>query len=98
MLKIGFKMPKIAFQMPKVSFQMRQDCPKITLKSLKNLWKINVFATGLQLGPKRAQDGPRWSTMAEHGTKMAPRWRQDGPKMAPRCPKMAQGSPKMAPR
>ena len=108
--------PKIAPRWPQDGPNMAQDGPKMTprcaqqgsrnhLKSLKTLGKINIFGRGLQLGPKKPQDGQR---VPQDGPKMAqdgPKMAQDGPKMAPRGPKMAprgpkrpQDGPKMAPR
>ena len=52
------------------------------LKIIKNLWKINMFALGLHLGTKMAEDGFK---MAQDGLKLA----QDGLKMASTWPKMA---------
>ena len=41
----------------KMAPRWHQDGPKIALKIIKNLRKINVSALGLHSGPKQARDG-----------------------------------------
>ena len=69
--------PKMAQDGPKMAPRWPQIAPRWPSKSLKTLWKINIFALGLHFGPKQPQDGPRWS-------QDGPTWPQDGPKMSPR--------------
>ena len=64
-----------------------QIAPIWLSKSLKTLGKINIFALGPHLGPKKPHDGPRLPKMAPRWLHEDPRWPQDGP----RSPQEASG-------
>ena len=80
--KLAPRWPKMASTRPKIAPRWPHQAPRWYQKSLKKHEKNNIFATGLQLGPERAQDGPRWPNMA-------PRWPQDGLNKPQDGPKMA---------
>ena len=81
---------------PKMAPRWPQIAPRWPSKSLKTLWKINIFALGLHFGPKQPQDGPRWCQDGPRWPQHGPRWPQDGPRWPQDGPKMAQDGPKMA--
>ena len=72
-----------------------QIARRLPLKSLKTMWKNNIFAFGLHSGAKESLDGPRWSQDGPTWPQDGPRWSQDGPRWPQDGPKMAQDDPKM---
>ena len=77
MAQNGAKVAQEGSKMKQNGPNMTPRWPSIDLEIIKKQWTFYVFACGVQLDPKLAQDG----------AKFAPNWPQDGPKMAQDGPK-----------
>ena len=75
-----------------------QIARRLPLKSLKIIWKINIFAFGLHLGNKELQDGSRVSQDGQTWPMMPQDALLDPARRALGPPLKGHGGPQMAPR